>query len=419
MPIVSFWENDMDRAILHSDINSCYASIERLYDPSLCGKPLAVCGSAELRHGIVLSKDETAKKAGVKTGMAIWQAKAVCPELEIVMPHFDRYAKHAAEVRAIYSDYTDLVEPFGLDECWLDISSCLACPDPVATAQEIRRRVKAETGLTVSIGVSFNKIFAKLGSDYKKPDAVTVISRENFKRLVWPLPASDMLMVGRSTSRQLERMGIRTIGELARSSPDNLKAVLGKMGTVLCAYANGLDSSRVSRIGEAPPPKSIGNSTTLPHDIETKEQAGNVFLSLAESVGTSLRREGYMCRTLEVSIRFRDLTWQSHRCRLRSATDITAELRDTAMELLSECWRNSEPLRSVGLRAAELVRADYPQQIDILLDYVNIEKQKKLDSAVDRIREKYGAESIQRASVMGDPLALGRQVCTLPDHSFL
>lgn len=409
----------MDRAILHSDINSCYASIERLYDPTLCGKPLAVCGSAEKRHGIVLSKDDIAKKTGVKTGMAIWQAKRLCPELQIVTPHFDRYTKHADAVRKIYTDYTDLVEPFGLDECWLDISSCLACPDPVATAHEIRCRVKSETGLTVSVGVSFNKIFAKLGSDYKKPDAVTVIGRDNFRSLIWGLPASDMLMVGHSTSQQLRRMGIRTIGELASASPDSLKAVLGKMGSVLYAFANGLDISPVCRFGEAPPPKSVGNSTTLPQDVETIEQANNVFLSLAESVGSSLRRSGYMCRSVEVSIRSRELTWQSHRCRLRTATDITTELHATAMALLSECWTANEPLRSVGLRATELVRADLPQQIDILLDYVNLEKQKKLDSAVDSIREKYGAESIQRASVMGDPLALGRQICTLPDHCFL
>ncbi len=408
----------MDRAILHSDINSCYASIERLLAPELCDKPLAVCGSAELRHGIVLSKDEIAKKAGVKTGMAIWQAKELCPELQIVTPHFDRYTEYASAVRAIYSDYTDLVEPFGLDECWLDISRCLDCPDPVQTAHEIRCRVKAETGLTVSVGVSFNKIFAKLGSDYKKPDAVTVISRENFKSLVWRLPASDMLMVGRSTTRQLQRIGIRTIGELAAASPESLRAVFGKIGPMLCAFANGMDASPVSRIGEAPPPKSIGNSTTLPRDIETAEQASRVFLSLAESVGSSLRKGGWMCRTIEISLRSRELVWHSHRFRLRSATDITAELKDAAMTLFREAW-DGEALRSVGLRALELVRSDDPEQVDIFIDYVNKDRQKKIDSAVDAIRGKYGAEAIQRASVMGDPLALGQQICTLPDHGFL
>ena len=203
----------MDRVILHSDINSCYASVERLYKPELEGKPFAVCGSQEMRHGIVLAKDETAKRAGVKTGMAIWQARQLCPELEVVEPHFERYTKYSAMVREIYAEYTDLCEPFGIDESWLDITNCLACPDPVKTADEIRRRVRAETGLTVSVGVSWNKVLAKLGSDYKKPDAVTVIDREHFKSMVWGLPASDMLMVGRSTRRELARMGIQTIGE--------------------------------------------------------------------------------------------------------------------------------------------------------------------------------------------------------------
>ena len=241
----------MDRVILHSDINSCYASVERLYKPELEGKPFAVCGSQEMRHGIVLAKDETAKRAGVKTGMAIWQARQLCPELEVVEPHFERYTKYSAMVREIYAEYTDLCEPFGIDESWLDITNCLACPDPVKTADEIRRRVRAETGLTVSVGVSWNKVLAKLGSDYKKPDAVTVIDREHFKSMVWGLPASDMLMVGRSTRRELARMGIQTIGEIACTDPELLRARFGKGGIALWRYANGVDDSRVRRRGRA------------------------------------------------------------------------------------------------------------------------------------------------------------------------
>ena len=237
----------MDRVILHSDINSCYASVERLYKPELEGKPFAVCGSQEMRHGIVLAKDETAKHAGVKTGMAIWQARQLCPEIEVVEPHFERYAKYSAMVREIYAEYTDLCEPFGIDESWLDITNCLACPDPVKTADEIRRRVREETGLTVSVGVSWNKVLAKLGSDYKKPDAVTVIDREHFKSMVWGLPASDMLMVGRSTRRELARMGIQTIGEIACTDPELLRARFGKGGISLWRYANGMDDSRVRR----------------------------------------------------------------------------------------------------------------------------------------------------------------------------
>lgn len=408
----------MDRAILHSDINACYASIERLHEPQLAGRPFAVCGAPELRHGIVLSKDDIAKKAGVKTGMAIWQAKQLCPELEVVMPHFERYTEYAAAVRSIYCDYTNLCEPFGLDECWLDITDCLACPDAVKTAHEIRRRVKKETGLTVSVGVSFNKIFAKLGSDYKKPDAVTVIDREHFKSMVWPLPASDMLMVGRSTGKTLERMGIRSIGELAAASPESLRAVLGKAGPMLWAFANGADGSPVRMVGDEPPPKSVGNSTTLPFDVENMRQAETVILSLAETVGTRLRREGYRCRSLELALRSTELTWTRHRMRLGGATDITLELRDMGMKLLSQAWTTQEPLRSMGLSALELVPADSPEQIDILLDYVNLEKQRKIDSAVDGIRKKYGAEAIQRASIFGNSVALGKQICTLPEKGF-
>ena len=322
-------------------------------------------------------------------------------------------------MRSIYYDYTNLCEPFGLDECWLDLTGCLACPDPVETAHEIRRRVKKETGLTVSIGVSFNKIFAKLGSDYRKPDAVTVIDRENYKSIVWGLPASDMLMVGRSTARQLERMGIRTIGELAAASPESLHAVLGKAGPMLHAFANGADTTAVRRVGDEPPPKSVGNSTTLPRDVETLRQAEVVILSLAESVGTRLRRSGYMCRSLELSLRTEELTWTRHRMRLFGATDVTLELRDMGMRLLSQAWTDRTPLRSMGLCALELVPTGAPEQIDILCDYVNLEKQKKIDAAVDGIRKKYGAEAIQRASVFGNSVALGKQICTLPEKGFI
>lgn len=403
----------MERTILHSDINSCYASIEKLFDPELSGKPFAVCGDRELRHGIVLSKDELAKAAGVKTGMAIWQAKQLCPELEVVPTHFDRYEKYTAMVRKIYADYTDRVEPFGMDECWLDITGCIACPDPVETANEIRNRVKDEVGITVSVGVSWNKIFAKLGSDYKKPDAVTLIDREHFKSMVWPHPASDLLMVGRSTSRTLHRMGIDTIGGIANTAPEILKSALGKGGLNLYAYANGMDLSPVRRIGEAPPPKSIGNSTTPPRDIVSRRDARDIMIFLAESVGARLRRDKYMCRTVELFLRDTGLNWRSHRMKLRYATDITSELIEYGMELINECHDFSSPLRSIGLRATELVSADEPEQVDIFVDYLSVEKQRKIDAAVDKIRGKYGNGLIQRASIFGQiPADFG--FCALP-----
>ncbi len=408
----------MDRVILHSDINSCYASVERLYRPELGEKPFAVCGSRELRHGIVLAKSDNAKRMGVKTGMAIWQAKQLCPELEIVEPNFDRYIKYSAMVRQIYSEYTDMCEPFGIDENWLDITNCLACPDPVKTANEIRERVYRETGLTVSVGVSWNKVLAKLGSDYKKPNAVTVINRECFKEMVWPLPASNMLMVGRSTSRELERMGIRTIGELACARPEILSSRFGKNGILLWRYANGIDNSQVRRAGEEPPPQSIGNSTTLPRDIESFEQARIALLMLADNVASRLRGEKLMCRTVEVAARGTDLQWKTHRMRLRYATDITVELAACALELLRQCHEFPDALRSIGVRALELVRADSDEQLDIFIDYVNINRQRSIDAAVDKIRNKYGQDSICRASVMEGAAVWRAGACNLSFGSF-
>ncbi len=404
----------MDRTILHSDINSCYASVERLYMPELEGRPFAVCGSQELRHGIVLAKDETAKRAGVKTGMAIWQARQLCPELRIVEPHFERYAKYSAIVREIYAEYTDLCEPFGIDESWLDITNCLACPDPRRTADEIRRRVKRETGLTVSVGVSWNKVLAKLGSDYKKPDAVTVIDREHFKSMVWQLPASDMLMVGRSTRRELVRMGIRTIGEIALSDPELLRSRFGKNGVSLWRYANGMDDSRVRRAGEEEPPQSIGNSVTLARDVENERQARQTLLMLSDSVSSRLRRQKLRCRTVEVALRGTDLRWETHRMRLRYASDVTTELASCALELVRQSHDFTSPLRSMGLRGLELVHAGEEEQMDMFIDYVNLNKQRGIDAAVDGIRAKYGADSICRASLLNDPTAAELTFCSLP-----
>lgn len=404
----------MDRTILHSDINSCYASVERLYMPELEGQPFAVCGSQELRHGIVLAKDETAKRAGVKTGMAIWQARQLCPELRIVEPHFERYAKYSAIVREIYAEYTDLCEPFGIDESWLDITNCLACPDPRRTADEIRRRVKRETGLTVSVGVSWNKVLAKLGSDYKKPDAVTVIDREHFKSMVWQLPASEMLMVGRSTRRELARMGIRTIGEIALSDPELLCSRFGKNGVSLWRYANGMDDSRVRRAGEEEPPQSIGNSVTLARDVENERQAWRTLLMLSDSVSSRLRRQKLCCRTVEVALRGTDLRWETHRMRLRYASDVTTELASCALELVRQSHDFTSPLRSMGLRGLELVHAGEEEQMDMFIDYVNLNKQRGIDAAVDGIRAKYGADSICRASLLNDPTAAELTFCSLP-----
>lgn len=293
-----------DRTILHSDINCCYASIEHLHHPELAGKPIAVGGDPQARHGIVLTADYLAKKYGVKTGMALWQAKQLCPEIIFVSPRMDLYLRFSRMAHEIYGEYTDLQEAYGIDESWLDITDSVSLRgDGMKVAREISKRMKSELGITVSIGVSFNKIYAKLGSDYKKPDAITTMYREEFKEKAWSLPASDLLYVGRSTSVKLNRLGIKTIGDLARMDEKILHSQLGKMGSILWAFANGYDDSPVKPENTHAPIKSIGNSTTTPRDLLTDQDVRIVLYVLAESVAARLRENGFKCRVVEISVR--------------------------------------------------------------------------------------------------------------------
>ena len=319
----------MDRMILHSDINACYASIELLRHPELRGRPVAVGGERELRHGIILAKDQMARAAGVRTGMTLWAARQQCPELTILPPDFELYYDYSRRVREIYAGFTDRCEPFGMDECWLDMTGCVGREDALRTAQEVRQRVLDATGLTVSVGVSWCKAIAKLGSDYRKPNAVTVIDRARFADMVWPLPVSSLLFAGRSSVRQLERLGIRTVGALAAADADVLE-------------------QPVHRIADLPPPKSIGNSATAPRDLICEADARAALLSLAESVGARLRLEGYQCRTVELSVRTADLHWRSHRMALRHPSDLTSELLDAALTLCEQAHLWPDPLRSIS-----------------------------------------------------------------------
>ena len=393
----------MDRAILHSDINSCYASVERLYEPRLGERPFAVCGSVEDRHGIVLAKDEKAKAAGVKTGMAIWQAKRLCPELETVSPHFERYAKYSAMVREIYAEYTDMCEPFGIDENWLDITNCLACPDPAATAQEIRRRVKRETGLTVSVGVSWNKVFAKLGSDMKKPDAVTVISEENFKDKIWGLPIGDLLFAGRSTVKKLSSSGVFTIGDMAQMSVSSAKKLLGKNGVTLWRYANGFDDSPVASADAEPIRKSIGRSTTGKSDLTNDTQIKRVVMLLCEDVSKRLRMLSLSAGVISVYMRDFRLFVQTHQKRLLVPTRLCKELTDEAMRLITENWDNT-PLRSVGVSVSDLRGDTSALQYSFCRDQARCERLEKIDFQVDSIRNRFGENAICRASLI-NPMA--------------
>ena len=396
----------MDRVILHSDINSCYASIEHALRPEYDGLPLAVAGSVEARHGIILAKDELAKKCGVRTGMAVWQAKLLCPELNLVEPRMDIYMKYSGMVQEIYGEYTNLREPFGIDESWLDLTGCYAVKDGEWAAREINRRVKKELNVTVSVGVSWNKVFAKLGSDYKKPDAITSISRDNFRELVWPLPVEDLLYVGRATSTKLRRVGIDTIGALALCDPEILHRMLGKMGYVLSAFANGRDTSPVRREDLSAPVKSVGNSTTTPRDLVCDEDVRVTLLALTESVAMRLRESGFKARLITVSVRKTDLSWSGHQMKLDHATNGTKEIFTAGMALFREKHRWPAPIRSLGITAGALEPASAPEQLDLFGASEERHHQAALDSAIDHIRHKYGFSGIRRGLTASD-LPLG------------
>ena len=393
------------RSVLHIDMNACYASIECLYDPSIRNLPVAVGGDVEARHGIILAKNQIAKRFGVKTGEALWQAKQKCPELHIVPPHFDRYLRFSRMAREIYADYTDLVEPFGLDEVWCDVTGTQKLRERgmEALANEIRERVKFELGITVSVGASWNKIFAKLGSDYKKPDAVTVFTPENYRDKVWPLPASDLLGVGRATERKLASRGIHTIGDIAAAPPSMLRGILGKWGLILHDFATGYDTSPVARAGDETVIKSIGNSTTTPRDLCCDEDAGIVYWMLCESVAERMRESGFLCRGVQVHIRDNELASFERQLKLESPTCLASTLHEAAMRLLRENWDWHKPLRSIGVRATDLLPASTPVQCSIFEDSERQEKRERLERSVDDLRRRFGHYCVGRAVCVSDP----------------
>lgn len=395
----------MERTVLHSDINCCYASIELLHHPELRGKPVAVGGDPEARHGIVLTADYIAKKAGVKVGMALWQARQLCPEITFLPPRMDLYLRFSRMAHELYCEYTDRVEPFGIDESWLDVTDSTDIKgDGYRIAREISDRMKAELGVTVSIGVSFNKIFAKLGSDYKKPDAITTMYRDEFRKKAWELPASDLLYVGRSTDRKLRTIGIKTIGDIARCDEKLLNNKLGKIGSVLWSFANGYEDSPVKPDGTSAPIKSVGNSTTTPRDLETDEDVKIVLYVLAESVAARLRENGFRCRTVEIDLRDNELQSFTRQTKLDNSSNITGEIAEAGYRLYCRNYRlpGDRPLRSIGIRGADLVTDYYWEQLDMFTAPEHRDKLMKMDSAIDSIRKRFGFYSVQRGLMFGD-----------------
>ena len=389
----------MDRVILHCDLNCFYASVELLSRPDLRDVPTAVCGDPSSRHGIILAKNEPAKKCGVQTAETIWQAKKKCPDLVLLPPHHDLYRAYSQKVNAIYDEYTDLVEPFGIDESWLDVTHTvhLFGGDPKSLADVLRTRMKQELGLTLSVGVSFNKVFAKLGSDYKKPDATTVISRENWQKIVWPLPVGDLLYVGGAAQKLLKQYGVETIGQLAACDPGMLETLMGKLGFQLYEYANGLSQEPVRSRYDAEPVKSMGNGTTFPKNLTTRAEVQTGVAMLADSVAMRLRRCGLYASGIQVTIRDPEFRDRSRQRQLAAPTHLIRDLSDNAMALVGELWKPPSPIRALTFTAIHLVQDDQAyEQVDLFTAAAapKREKQEKLEAAMDRIRGKYGTGAI-------------------------
>ena len=389
----------MKRIIFHIDQNCYFASVEMISRPELRSVPMAVAGDAKVRHGIILAKNEPAKKFGIKTAEAIWQAKAKCPDLVLVDAHHDKYEFYSKKLREMYSEYTDKVEPFGLDECWLDMTGIVSDYDEAEqVALDIRNRVKAEFKLTCSVGISFNKVFAKLGSDYKKPDATTVFTDANWQEKIWPMPVSDLLFVGRHTTDKLSKINVKTIGDLARADGEFINRYLGKVGVALWEYANGLDDAPVAETGYKRIPKSVGNSTTTAEDMTSDRQIERTLHMLSESVAERLRKHGLKGTVVQITVRDRDLGIYEKQGILYRATDDAQDIYKSARDLFKGSYDWNKGVRSIGVRCTKLVRSDSGEQLSLFTEAKKSERDERLNKAIDDINRRYGTSVIKSAA---------------------
>lgn len=393
----------MERTILHCDMNNFYASCECALNPSLVGKPIAVCGSVEDRHGIVLAKSEAAKVCGVSTGEAIWQARQKCRDLLIVPPHYELYLRYSKLAREIYEEYTDLIEPMGLDECWLDVTGSRALfGDGRTIAEILRKRIKQELGLTISVGVSYNKIFAKLGSDLKKPDAVTHIPRERFREITSPLPVNALFGVGRATAKALYAIGVTTIGRLAETPLSILRCKFGKNGITLWQNANGEDHSPVAPMDADLPMKSAGHGVTTSRDLENEAEVWRVILQLTQDLGHRLRIYGKQAFGISISIRGASLARRQWQEKLPFPTQNAGKIAEAAFSLFQRSYQWNEPIRSVTVTAIDLQAQDQPIQLNLFTDSQALARTERLDACIESIRQRYGATAIHPAILCGD-----------------
>lgn len=394
----------MDRVILHCDCNSFFASVELLTRPELHLKPVAVCGDPARRKGVILAKNDAAKICGVTTGEPVFSALRKCPGLILLPPHHDLYLEYSKKVNTIYEQYTSQVEPFGIDESWLDVTeSKHLFGNGREIADQIRKKIRKTLGLTVSVGVSFNKVFAKMGSDYKKPDATTVISRDNFKQILYPLPVKALLFVGRTSAERLERIGVNTIGELAEIDKSVLNSMFGKSGEMLHRYANGLDDSPVAAVTDHRQSKSIGKGLTFSHDLRTMDEVKAQALWLTDSVAVQLRAAGLKCGSIQIAIRdprFKTITRQ---CRLEKPTALTRAIYETALDLIGRHWSFRSPIRMLTITAQQLIRSeDERTQISMFTEEKTDAKLEKLENSIDNLRRRFGNSSVTFGRLVGN-----------------
>lgn len=397
---------------MHCDMNSFFASVELLSHPELKDKPVAVGGNAENRHGIILAKNDAAKRMGVQTAETLWQAQRKCPGLVILPPNHWKYHDFYEKINRIYLQYTDLVEPFSVDESWLDISGSLSHfhKSGKELADEIRERVKRETGLTQSVGVSFNKVFAKMGSDYKKPDATTVITRDNYKDIIWPLPCGDLFFVGRASAEKLISMNIRTIGDIVRADRSVLEKYFGKHGLLMYEYANGLDDEPVRPFDSSHDRKSVGEGMTFKRDLVGKDDISAGLKNLSYGVSSRLRRYGLKCSGVKLDIKAPNFISISRQAKLNGATDLTQDLFNASLKLFEENWRYQDPVRQLTVTAINLTgEGEESHQLSLFEEDAPAgtdEKETAIDQVLDEIKAKFGSGSVVFGNVPGNDIGI-------------
>jgi len=389
-----------DRVILHCDMNNFFASVECLFRPELKDVPMAVAGSEDDRHGIILAKNNIAKKYGIVTAETVWQAKKKCPSLVLVPPHHERYSHYSRVINEIYARFTDMVEPFSIDESWLDVTgSRLLFGSGEEIAHKISDAVKEETGLTMSIGVSFNKFFAKMGSDYKKPDAITVITRENYKDILFPLPVGDMIFVGKSTLERLNHLGIRTIGELAETDVEMLKKAIGKSGESLWENANGLDDSPVMNIDYQREEKSMGNGITFRRDLETEDDIRAALVMLSDSLSYKLRKRDLKGNIIKIDIKDTKLRKITRQKKLDYHTYLKSDIVKESLKLLTANWETGNPIRHITVTVSGFEDDEKSEQMSLFgTKNKSSEKTYHMEKSIDDIRSRFGMQAISFGS---------------------